>query len=91
MNALKPRRQKRDIVVRIVKTSGRTNDVIVRDTRKIIRLEGRHYQVYQIVQPEGYEKEEIYHLPDRSQEALLSLVFEALAEASRSVRRPGRA
>ena len=90
MNTSRSRRNRRDVVIRTVNGSGRIRDIMVRNTRKILQLEGKDYHVYQIIQPKGYEKEKIFHRPSRGQEQLLSMVFDTLAEASRQGMEKGR-
>jgi hypothetical protein len=75
-----------DVVVRISNGLGGTEDIVVRRTDKVLKLQGNDYHTYQIVQPEGYEEEEILHRADRGREELLSVVFITMAESGR--RRP---
>jgi len=81
VNIPSPLRLDGDIVVRVLNGRGGVEDIVVRKLDKVLKLEGRDYHRYQIVEPEGYEKEEIYHRPDRGREALLSVVFITLAES----------
>ncbi len=71
------------VTVRVANASRPILEVSVRDTNEKITLEGKTYSKYRIVKPEGFEKEEILHQPERGPEALLSIVFTALAESTR--------
>jgi hypothetical protein len=73
-----------NVIVRIVAGHGASETVVVRDTESVVRLEGKDYSKYRIVQPRGFEDEEILHRPDRGPEALLAVVFVTLAEAGRA-------
>jgi hypothetical protein len=81
VNVSKPLVFDGDIAVQVLYGHGGIEDIVVRKMDKTLKLEGKDYHRYQIVQPEGYEKEEIFHCPDRGREALLSVVFITLAEA----------
>ncbi len=81
MIALKPHPAGRDIIVRISNGTKGVGQVIIRNTKERITLEGKPYHKYQIIRPRGYEKEEFFHRADRGYEALLSVVFMALADA----------
>ncbi|OGD20803.1 MAG: hypothetical protein A2Y69_05025 [Candidatus Aminicenantes bacterium RBG_13_59_9] len=83
MNISKPLRFDGDVVVRVWNGFGGTEDFVVRKMDKVLQLEGKDYHRYQIVQPQGYEEEEIFHRPDRGREALLSVVFITLADSAR--------
>ena len=83
MNSLKAHSTDRDVVVRILNGTQGVGQIVIRNTKERITLGGRSYHKYQIIRPKGYEKEEVFHRPDRGYEALLSVVFMALAEASR--------
>jgi hypothetical protein len=83
MISSKDKHKEGKFVVKISNGAGLSGEIVVRDTRQIIMLEGKDYHRYQIVQPQGFEKEEIFHRPQRGYEALLSVVFTALAEASK--------
>ena len=72
-----------DVVVRVRNGSGKLNEIIVRNTRQKLSLEGKDFFRYRIISPDGYEEEEIFHRQDRGSEALLAVVFMILAEASR--------
>lgn len=72
-----------DVTVRVSNNSQDILEVIVRDTNEKITIEGKTYSKFRIIKPEGLEKEEIFHRPGRGCEALLSLVFMALAESTR--------
>ena len=72
-----------DAVVRVRNGTGKYDNIIVRNTREKLSLEGKDYFKHRIISPEGYEEEEIFHRPDRGIEALLAVVFMILAEASR--------
>ena len=87
MNVSKPPRFDGDVAVRVLNGFGGTEDIVVRKMDKVLRLEGKAYHRYQIVQPEGYEEEEIFHRPDKGREALLSVVFITLAESGRRKQR----
>ncbi|MDH7513211.1 MAG: hypothetical protein QHH14_09725 [Clostridiales bacterium] len=69
--------------MRILNGAKGVGQVVIRNTKERITLEGIPYHKYQIIKPAGYEKEEVFHRPERGYEALLSVVFTALAEASR--------
>ena len=71
-----------DIVVTIQDGVGRREDVIIRNSRETARLEGRNYLKFRIINPAGFENEEIFHRPDYGDCSLLSVVFTALADAS---------
>jgi hypothetical protein len=79
----RPFRDSADVVVRIWNDIGGTEDIVVRRTDKVLRLQGNDYHGYKIVEPVGYEEEEILHRADRGREELLSTVFIALAESGR--------
>jgi hypothetical protein len=83
MNTLKPHSSGKDVVVRILNGRRGIAQVVIRNTKEKITLGGTPYHKYQIIRPRGYEKEEVFHRPDRGYEALLSVVFMAMAEASR--------
>jgi hypothetical protein len=83
MGALKPASTDKDIVVNILNGTRRPSQVVIRNTKERITLGGKSYDKYQIIRPRGYEKEEVFHRPGRGYEALLSVVFTALAEASK--------
>jgi hypothetical protein len=84
MNLAKQAWDLKDVVVRVRNGSGKVNEIIVRNTREKLSLEGKDYFRYRIISPDGYEEEEIFHRVDRGSEALLAVVFMILAEASRS-------
>lgn len=67
------------VTIRIESEQGEINEIVVQKTNRPMRLENRCYQRYQIVKPEGYEDQEIFHCPDRGLEVLLSVVFMTLA------------
>jgi spore coat polysaccharide biosynthesis protein SpsF (cytidylyltransferase family) len=73
----------KDVIVRVRNSSGKIDDIIIRNTLQKQRLEGKDYFKYRIISPEGFEGEEIFHRLDRGTEALLAVVFMILAEASR--------
>jgi hypothetical protein len=83
MMSAKNQREAEQMVVKISNGTGIAGEIVVRNTGQIISLEGKKYYNYQIVRPKGFDKEALIHRPDRGYEALLSLVFEALAEASK--------
>jgi len=83
MNLAKLTLNLEDAVVRVRNGSGRVGEIIIRNTREKMSLEGKDYYRYRIIIPKGYEEEEIFHRPDRGIEALLAVVFTILAEASR--------
>lgn len=72
-----------DLTIQVGNGSRNIFEVIVRDTHEKISLEGKTYSKYQIIKPSGLEGEEVFHRPERGYEALLSVVFTALAEATR--------
>jgi hypothetical protein len=67
--------------IRVRNGSGGCTVVVVRNTFERLKLDGHDYFRYQIVQPKGYENEDIVHRLDRGYEGLLASVFVALAEA----------
>lgn len=83
MNISKPLHIDGDVAVRVWNAFGGSEDIVIRKMDRVLQLEGKDYHKYQIVQPQGYEKEEIFHRPDKGREALLSVVFMTLAEAER--------
>jgi hypothetical protein len=83
MDTLKPLSADKDVVVKILNGTRGLSQVVVRNTKERIILGEKSYRRYQIIRPRGYEKEEVFHQPERGYEALLSVVFTALAEASR--------
>ncbi len=83
MNLAKDAWDLEDVVVRVRNGSGKVNEIIVRNTREKLSLEGKDYFKYRIISPDGYEEEEIFHRQDRGSEALLAVVFMIMAEASR--------
>lgn len=87
MNISKPLHIDGDVAVRVWNASGGIEDIVVRKMDKVLKLEGKDYHRYQIVQPAGYEEEEIFHRPDLGGEALLSVVFITLAESGRRKQR----
>lgn len=70
------------IVVTIRDRAGRREDIVVRNSHETARLDGRDYQKFRIINPAGFEGEDIFHRPDLGSRDLLSVVFTALAEAS---------
>ncbi len=66
--------------IKVRNGSGGCTIVVVRNTFERIKLDGNDYFRYRIVQPAGYEKEDIVHRLDRGYEGLLASVFLALAE-----------
>jgi len=83
MNVSKTRLLGNEVIVRVMNGSGGIGEIIVRDTNEKVHIEGKPYSKFQIIKPKGLEKEEVFHQRDRGYEALLSVVFTALAEAAR--------
>jgi hypothetical protein len=75
MDTSKPRRNNSEVVVKIKNGSKRLDEIIIRDINKKIFLGGQAYHRYQIISPQGHEKEKIFHREARGYEALLSEVF----------------
>jgi len=71
-----------EIVVTIRDRAGRRKAVVIRNSHETIRLDGRDYQKFRIINPAGFEGEDIFHRPDLGSCDLLSVVFTTLAEAS---------
>lgn len=91
-NPAPPRGGRPPFLVTVHAGDGAEERIVVTDTKAVVRLDGRDYRTYRIIQPGGFEEEEIFHRPDRGLEALLAVVFTALAEASRrGPARSGRA
>ncbi len=67
--------------IRVRNGSGGSTVIVIRNTFERIKLDGHDYFRYRIIQPEGYENEDIVHRLDRGYEGLLASVFVALAEA----------
>ncbi len=82
MTTLRSHSTDRDVVVRISNGTRGVGRVVIRNTKERITLGGKSYHKYKIIRPRGYEKEEVFHRPERGYEVLLSVVFMALAEAS---------
>jgi hypothetical protein len=75
MDTSKLRRNDSEVVVKIKNGSKGLDEIIIRDINKKIYLGGEAYHRYQIIRPQGHEKEEIFHREARGYEALLSEVF----------------
>jgi hypothetical protein len=82
-------REAEQVAVKISSGVGMAGEIAVRNTRQIISLEGQKYYNHRIVRPKGFDKEEFMRRSDRGYEALLSLVFGALAEVSRRRKNDG--
>lgn len=70
-----------DVIVKVMSSSGRLEDIVIRNTFEKVKLGGKDYFRYQIIKPQGYEKEEIIHRIGRSYEGLIISVFMTLAQA----------
>jgi hypothetical protein len=88
-----PNRSVRPPFIVTVRAGGGAEErIVVKDMKAVVRLDGRDYREYRIIQPGGFEEDVIFHRLDRGPEALLAVVFTALAEASRpGPARSGRA
>ncbi|MBM3284523.1 MAG: hypothetical protein FJY81_01485 [Candidatus Aminicenantes bacterium] len=83
MNIPKTPLSGRNVTVKVMNGSEGIGEIVVRDTNEKVHIEGKPYSKFRIIKPKGLEKEEVFHQRDRGCEALLSVVFTALAEALR--------
>jgi hypothetical protein len=83
MKSAKQNTQGDILVVSIAGAKSGVGDIVIRNTKAPVDLEGRVYEKYRIMKPAGFEQEEILHRRERGHEALLGIVFTTLAEATR--------
>jgi hypothetical protein len=71
-----------DVVVKVSNGFGGFEDIVVRNTFQKVRLGDLDYMRYRIVQPKGYEREEIIHRVGQNREGLICSVIMTLATAN---------
>jgi hypothetical protein len=68
-----------DLIVLVGGQAGGLGECVIRQTGETVTLGDRTYGRYQIVEPRGFESEEILHPLDQGPAGLLGTVFSTLA------------
>ncbi len=71
-----------DVVVKVSNSLGGFDHIVIRNTYQMFKLGDQDYMRYQIIQPKGYEKEEIIHRLGQSHEGLICSVIMTLGQAN---------
>jgi hypothetical protein len=83
--------EKKHMTVEIFINSKRVDEIVLRNTGENVLLDQEDYIKYEIIKPDELVNEILFHRRHGSTEALLSILFSALADAGRESHRAAAA